>query len=139
MISVIRPLVPQDGNNFAVALAAGVATPINSQMQLTSMIDTILICVPSTSTNVFLGFNQALTAANGIEIISGNTVLLRVEHDTRQLYELQGPLIDLVASQLCRPMQIDAIPFVVWDVSQLYLFSTLANTVAVATFKASYA
>lgn len=85
---------------------------------LSSLYTGILISVPTGGVPVWLG-NSGISAAaaNGLEISPGVPVFLGVFNE-RQLYELQGPITD----KLCiAPI---AIPFSVWDVSQIYLAAT---------------
>lgn len=133
-----RPLVKQEAVNFSV-LVGITPTPINQNMQISAMIDSVLVCVPAAAANgCFIGFDAGVTPVTGIEIPIGATLNFVIDHDGRQLYELQNPLMDAVSKFMCRPYQSEAIPLVVWDVSQLYLVATVAVTVAVACFKAVY-
>jgi len=135
-----RPVIKQEGNAQAFTVPVAPAAPLMSQSGLTAMIDTFIITVPSTAANsVFLGFNQGVIVGNGIELLIGTTVQFKIDHDTRQLYELQNLLINInggVCGQPVNPKEL--IPFVVWDMSQIYVVAAAATAITFATFKAVY-
>jgi hypothetical protein len=93
----------------------------------------IFSLVSSAARSVFLGNSSVLaTGVNGLEIRPGIPIQLSIVND-RQLYEIQGPLID----QFCKTP--DGIPFIVWDVAQMYLVTAVAPvTIAIGLFKAAY-
>jgi len=140
MISIQRPLLKQEAVNFAVTINnANEPVPLNSQMQLTAMVDSFMICNPVANANsIFIGFNSNVTTANGMEIVTGTSVNFFIQHDGRQLYEIQGLVADIAVALTCRQMQLDAIPFVCWDMSQVYIVATAATTIACIAFKAVY-
>lgn len=132
-----RPLLKQDFTTFALSVGVN-GTPINSQMQLTAMVDTIAICVPSTAANsVFFGADQGVTTASGLELLPSTTSAFRIAQ-MRQLYELQYPLQDLKNAAMCKVSIGEEIPVIVWDVSQIYLVAAGVTTVSIAVFKAVY-
>ena len=142
MLTLNRPLLKQEAVNFSCTMTvANQPVPLNAQMGLTSMVDSFLVCVPSTAgTSVFIGFDPNVTPANGVELIAGITVQFIIDNQGRQLYEIQGLLSDLTVSQTCRQQQLEAIPYTVWDLSSIYLVVPVVvpTVVGVIAFKAVY-
>lgn len=140
MISLVRPLIAQQGSQFTVAIAAANSpVPINGAMQITAQVDSFLLCNYSTNANsVFFGMDSGVTVNNGIEILTGTTIAFIIDHEGRQIYELQGLQAEIAAALTCRQMQLDAIPFVVWDMSQVYVTAAAATNIGCVVFKSIY-
>lgn len=138
-MNIQRPLVEQQFLNITVALAAAnIAQPIKSNGALTDLIVSFVVSVPSTAANsVFLG-DQNVTTSTGIEILPGAPLLFTIDQ-TRQLYELQSPLEDLVRKVACNTqLQPEKIPFVCWNLANVYLVASAATNLAVMPFKVPY-
>jgi len=139
-MQVQRPIIKQEGDAMQFTVPVAPATPLMPQSGLTTLIDTFLITIPSTAANsVWLGFNQGVIVGNGLELLAGTTVAFKIDHDTRQLYELQSMLIRInnaLCGQAITPT--DAIPFVAWDMSQIFVVAAAATVISFATFKAVY-
>ena len=131
-----RPLIVQQFRTFAFAVGTS-PLPIEPTVDKTALITTIVISNPLTGISVFFG-NQGVQPATGLEIIPGTSPAFIIEQEGRQMYELQAPLLDIDAGLQCRNIQPEAIPFIVWDVANMFLVSTAATTVSVALFKAMY-
>lgn len=112
-------------------------TPLNvsfQQANISGLYDAFIISVPKAAANgVFLG-DASISAAlnNGLEILPGVPIMLSIDNE-RQLYEIQGPLVD----KLC-VVPPEAIPFVAWDVSTIYLAAVAPTSVGVLLFPSSY-
>jgi len=124
--------------SFTVPVAP--AAPLMHQASLQSMIDTFMITIPSTAANsVWLGFNAGVIVGNGIELLAGTTVVFKIDNLTRQLYELQS-LEERINTALCgiavTPREM--IPYVVWDMSQVYVVASAPVGISFAIFKAVY-
>lgn len=134
-----RPLVKQEATTFAVSVQI-TATPVNQQMGITAMIDSFIIAVPLGAANsVFIGFDAGVTVGTGLEILAGTSEAFIIDHDGRQLYELQYPLMDIRNAGICgKPALQENIPLVVWDMTQIYLVAIAITTVSVGVFKAVY-
>jgi len=79
-----------------------------------------------------MGDSSVLVAANnGLEVPAGVPIQLRITNE-RQIYEVQGPLVD---GFRCAP---DAIPFIAWDITQIYLVAAVAHTVGVVLFQEAF-
>lgn len=136
----MRPLLKQEATALAGVADVAPASPLMQQAGLTSMIDTFVITVPAGATNsIFLGFDQGVIVGSGIELLAGTTTAFAIDHDTRQLYELQT-LLTRLNDVLCgRPVvPTDEIPFVVWDMSQIYVVAAASTPFTFAVFKAVY-
>jgi len=136
--AVTRPLVAQEFNTFGLTVNVAPAQPLGPMYSITSIIDSFYITVPASAANsVFIGGNPGVTITTGLEIIAGTTVGFIIQHDGRQMYEIQKPLLD-IARTMCNVELPEAIPFVVWDLSQIYVVATAATVISVAPFKAMY-
>lgn len=132
-----RPLLKQEFATFSLSVAIN-GTPINPNMGLTAMVDTILICIPVAAANsVFLGSDPGVTIVTGLELIAGTTTAFEIKQD-RQLYELQYPLMDIKNSAMCKQDQGEQIPFIAWDVAAMFLVAAAITVVTIAVFKAVY-
>jgi hypothetical protein len=133
----MRPTVPQQLNQFVCSVGL-TPTPISSNPALTSAyIDSLLICVYSTAANsVFFG-DQTVTITNGMEIPPGVTVQFSISNE-RVLYELEMPILPAASKIVCAPMPETQIPFVYWDMSQLYLIAAAATNTVIIPFKRAY-
>lgn len=139
-MQVQRPIIKQEGDALPFTVPVAPAAPLMPQAALTSLIDVFMITIPSTAANsVWLGFNQGVIVGNGIELLAGTTVVFRIDHDTRQLYEVQSLLIRInnaLCGQTITPA--DAIPFVVWDMANVFVVASAATNISFAVFKAVY-
>jgi hypothetical protein len=135
-----RPLLKQDATAFAFTVPVAPAASPGQQYPLTALIDTFLVTVPAAAANsVFLGFDQGLIVGTGIELLAGTTVEFRVDHDGRQIYECQNLLTRLVETLCGRPIvPAEQIPFVCWDMSQIYMVAAAPTAITMALFKAVY-
>ncbi len=116
-----------------VAITPTPLTQASQQSAIQALYDSVLITVPSTAANnVWLG-NSSIDPAlfNGLEIIKGAPIMLSINNE-RQLYELQAPLVD---TECLTP---ESIPFVAWDVSQMYFRASAPTTIGIILFKAPY-
>lgn len=135
---VQRNLVRQEFSTFGITVQT-TGGPINANMGITAMVDAIILSVPaSAANNVFLGGDAGVTITTGIEIVAGSPVLFAIDHDGRQMYELQEPLVKMASVAMCLEQRPEAIPFVVWDISQMYLVASAATNMAVGVFKAMF-
>lgn len=134
----MRDIIAQQFTTFAFSVPI-TAAPIAPNLQLTSLIDTFAITVPAAAANsVFLGGDAGVTITTGLELLAGTTTIFTIDHDGRQLYELQYPLKDTRDSVKCTDSQLIEIPFITWDMSQIYLVAVAVTNVTVACFKAMY-
>lgn len=131
MDTVDRPLIEQTFFNIGVAgITNGQPVPLANNLQLPSMIQTILLCNPSTSgSNVFFG-DANVTPLTGIELVSGTSVELVIEQE-RQLYEIQDP--DLISAQIaaCSKITPIGIPVIVWNPTNLWFVAPVAGPIAI--------
>lgn len=134
-----RPILKQEATAFAFTVPVAPAAPLAPQWGLTALYDTFVITVPSTAANsVFMGFDAGVIVGTGIELLASTTTQFKVDHDGRQLYELQNLLKRLTDYETCISQPMEFIPFVVWDMSQIYVVAAAATAITVAAFKAVY-
>jgi len=129
-----RPVTRQTFTPFAL-LVGVTPTPLAQSIQqstIQSLYTTIVLSNPLGASRVLLGDSSVLVANNnGLELPAGFPVQLRIPNE-RQLYEVQGPLVDGFRCSA------DAIPFVAWDITTIYLVAAVAHTVGVVLFQEAF-
>lgn len=132
MDSVDRPLIEQTFSSIAVTgITNGQPVQLANNLSMPSMIQTILLCNPSTSgSNVFFG-DANVSTATGIELVSGTSVMLLIE-DTRQLYEIQDPSLLEAQMVACAKITPIAIPVIVWNPQNLWFIAPVAGPIAIS-------
>jgi hypothetical protein len=136
MFRVNRPLIVQQFRTFSFAVGVN-ALPLEPTVDKTDLITTFVISNPIAGISVYFG-NGGVTVNSGLEILPGTAPEFVIEQEGRQLYELQGPLLDIDAGLQCRNVQPEAIPFVVWSPANIYLVAAAPTTVSVSLFKAMF-
>jgi hypothetical protein len=138
-----RPQVSQQLISFPLTVpGAGLAIPISQSLDKSRLITTFSVSNPVAGSSVYLG-NAGVTATGttqGFEIPPGTAPAFRTFQETRQLYELQGLIVIIARVLNCTLPEIEKIPFIVWDLTQLYLFSANAggSQVTIAAFPQAY-
>jgi hypothetical protein len=138
-----RPLVSQQLISFPLTVpGAGQAIPISQTLDKSRLITTFAVSNPVAGSSVYLG-NAGVTAAGanqGFEIPAGTAPAFRAFQESRQLYEIQGLVVTIARVLNCTLPEIEKIPFIVWDLTQLYLFSANAagSQVTIAAFPQAY-
>lgn len=133
-----RPILEQ--NFFPYHLLVGTRPTqlnlANQQADLSMMIQSFIICVPAASPrNVVLGDQgvsiTSATVFNGLEIRAGIPIRF-VINQTRQLYEIETPLIESFCVSPAR------IPVIAWNPSNIFLVATAATDISVILFPNVY-
>jgi hypothetical protein len=139
-----RPLITQTGFAFPLTVpGTGQAAPINGNLDKSKLITSFTVSNPLAGSSVYLGFSPGTsnTGVNqGLEITAGTAPTFAIRQEGRQLYELQG-LTALIARLInCVSPPMEKIPFKVWDLSAIYLFSANAagSQVTIAAFPEVY-
>jgi hypothetical protein len=130
-----RPLVSQQFLTAGLAVTSAAAIPVASNIPKERLITTLVISNPTGSGgSVFLGPSQGVAssgASQGLEIPAGTMPAFQIDQ-VRQLYELQYPL-ELIRSGLaCNAPQMDGLPFTVWELSSMWLISSVAGPVNIS-------
>mgnify|MGYP001590970538 CR=1 FL=1 len=137
MIRAQRNVIAQDFSTFGFTVPVN-AIPLSSvtgNISLGSLISTIVFSVPITAANsVFLGSNAAVTITSGIEIPAGIPQQYRIVNE-RVLIELESIQKEQATAVMCRNVISDIVPFVAWDVNQVYLIATANTAMTVGLFK----
>jgi len=141
---VSRPLVTQSGFTFPLTVpGAGQPIPISATLDKSKLITSFIVSNPQAGSSVYLGFNSGISSVGvnqGLEIPAGTAPNFRVTQEGRQLYELQT-LSGLIARLInCQVPDFEKIPFKVWDLTQIFLFSGNAagSQVTIAAFPEVY-
>jgi len=139
MLQVIREIATQPFDTFAVTIGTA-PTQLSTVLSFTKqdLIDSLIISVDAgAANNVFIG-GQGVTITNGIELVAGaGPVLLEIVNQN-QHYELQEPIIAIAETLQCAPNMPRQIPFVVWDLSQIYMVAAAATNVRIAPFRSVF-
>jgi len=128
-----RPLVEQQFTQFPLTVGT-TATTISSSNDLASMIDTFIITVPAAAANAVYFGNESVLTTNGIELSSGNSYIFGTDN-TRQLYELENPLIGMSSFVQGRSIPGVTLPFVCWNLSRCFLIATAGTDVRIIVFR----
>jgi hypothetical protein len=140
---ISRPPIEQSFFNTKLAVAT-TPTPLNTALDLNSLIQAFIICNPSFNANsVFFGDSNVTassagpTIGTGLEIAVGLSREFRIIQD-RQLYELQDPEMLMAQQALCQSLTPNAIPIIVWKPNNIYLIAAVATTVSLCFFRNVY-
>jgi hypothetical protein len=136
-MQVVRDIVHQPFDTFLIVV--GVApTQILPTQTKADLIDSFVVSVDAgAANNIFIGGN-GVTIATGLEIVAGAgpiNFLIRQQH---QQYELQEPLLATAEILGCARQSARSIPFVIWDLSQVYLIAAAATNARIAVFRAPF-
>lgn len=139
MPAVNRTPIEQTFFSQSVLVSNVTPTPFANNLTITSLMQTIFICNPSSNTNsVFFGDNNVSTT-QGQEIVAGTGPIAIIIQQGRQLYELQDPEMITAQATACQPMDPTSIPLVVWNPSNMFLIAATApTTVALLFFRNVY-
>lgn len=138
-----RDLVTQNFRTFPVTLVGtAAAVPLDISGSKQQLITAFGISNPLASGgSIYIG-NQGVTdptgANAGFEIQAGTAPFFREFQEGRQLYELQALIAEIAQRMNCGPLTLEKIPFVVFDLSQIYAFSLVNITFTVITFPTMY-
>lgn len=131
-----RPLVVQQFRTFSVTVGVK-PLPIEPTLDKTKLITGYIISNPLGGVSVFQG-NLGVSILTGLEIQSGTAPFFAIDQEGRQFYELQAPLIDIAAGLKCTTQPLEGVPFVVWDLSTIYLVASAPQMVSVSVYPTMY-
>jgi hypothetical protein len=138
METINRPLLTQPVSTILVAVGT-TATPIIPNQNKTDMVDSFVLSLDAAAANnVFVG-DSSVTVNNGIEIIAGGGPVNFVIRNQWQQYDTQDALIAIAETLQCQQKQPKAIPFIVWDLSQIFLVAVAPTNVRVLQFRSQFA
>lgn len=102
------------------------------------LITTIVLSVDAgAANNVFIG-GIGVTITTGLEIVRGAGPLEFVIENQNQHYELQEPALAIAETLQCSPNEPRQIPFIIWDLSQIYLIAAAVTNVRIAPFRSMF-
>ncbi len=139
MQQVIRDIVVQPFETFVLAVQV-TPTQLSTALAFTKadLIDSFVLSLDAgAANNVFLG-GPGVTVANGLEIVAGAGPAEFIIENQNQHYELQEPIIAIAESLQCAPNPSRAIPFVIWDFTQIYLVAAAITNVRIAPFRSVF-
>lgn len=126
MFNIDRPVIAQPIFNFAWVVPAANPVPLYAVAQslVNSLFDSFILSIPLDEVNdppttrppIYLGRSNVTAgiASNGIQVRPGVPVQFSIEQPEQQ-YELQVPLVQMACAD--KPIEI---PFVVWNVADIY-------------------
>lgn len=137
MQQINRSVLFQPFSSFVLPVAI-TATPLVATPNKSDLVDSFIISVDAAAANnVFMGDGN-VTIASGIEIVAGGgPVNFRIQNQPQQ-YDLQIPALDIARTLQCQDSTAFAIPFIVWDCSQVYLIAVAPTNVRVMLFKSQF-
>lgn len=136
-MQVNRTIAYQNFETFVLAVGT-TPTPLSSLFTKADLIDSFTVSVDAAAANnVFIG-GQAVTVDNGLEIVRGAGPVSFEIVNQNQHYEIQSPVIAIAEALNCRPLEPVSIPFIVWDLSQIYMVAAAATNVRVAPFRSIF-
>lgn len=137
MEQINRPVLYQPFSSFVLSVAI-TATPILSTPNKSDLIDSFIVSLDAAAANnVFMG-DGGVTTASGIEIIAGSGPINFKINNQNQQYDLQLPLLDVAKTLQCQTSMPFAIPFIVWDCSQVYFIAAAPTNVRIALFRSQF-
>lgn len=140
---ISRPKVTQQIVPFPLTVpGVAPAVPLSATLGPDKLITSFIISNPLAGSSVYLGSGPGVSNAGanqGLEIQAGTAPNFRVTQ-VRQLYELQALQAAIAKMINCLPQDLEKIPIVVWDLTQLFLFSANAagSQVTIAAFPEPY-
>ena len=136
-MQVNREVVTQPFDHFVVVV--GVApTQILPTQTKADLIDSFVVSVDAAAANnIFIGGN-GVTIANGLEIVRGGGPINFIIRQQHQHYELQEPVLAIAEILACNNYLARAIPFIIWDLSQIYLVAAAATNARIAVFRSPF-
>lgn len=137
MQQINRNVLSQPFSSFLLPVDV-TPTPLVATANKSDLVDSFIISVDAgAANNVFMGDGN-VTIANGIEIVAGGGPINFKINNQNQQYDLQLPLLDAVRTLQCQDDTPFAIPFVVWDCSQVYLIAVAPTNVRVMLFRSQF-
>ncbi|MCI0618942.1 hypothetical protein L0244_38710 [bacterium] len=134
---VVRSILYQPFTTFVIAVAV-TPTPIFPQQTKTDMIDSFVLSLDAAAANnVFIG-DQGVTIASGLEIVAGGGPLNFVIRNQPMHYEVMYPTLEIAKTLQCQDTQGYGVPFVVWDLSQIYLVAAAATNIRCTPFRSQF-
>lgn len=125
-----RTPIEQTFFNFSISVP-NTPVPLSSQIQVPSLITSIILSNPSSNANsVFMG-DQNVTTLTGIEITVGSAPILSLAQE-RQLYEVQDPMLLAAQTLACQKTDAIQIPLVVFNPQKIFLIAGVAGPTIVA-------
>lgn len=138
MQSNIRDITYQPFSTFVLPVLT-TPTQIFPQQGKTDLIDSFVVSLDAgAANNVFIG-DQAVTINTGLEIVAGGgPVNFKIDNQNMH-YEIMSYLEQITVMIGCRlPNTIKTIPFVLWDLAQIYIIAPANTNVRIAAFRSQF-
>jgi hypothetical protein len=136
-MDIVRPVLFQPFSAFPLAVQV-TPTAIVANQNKSDLIDSFIISLDAgAANNVFMG-DSSVTVANGIEIVAGGgPVNFRIVNQNQQ-YDTQVPLVGIASTMQCQDNLAVPIPFIVWDMSQIFLIAAAITNVRISLFRSQF-
>lgn len=137
MQQINRPVIFQPFSSFVLPVLT-TPTPMVATPNKSDLIDSFIVSLDAgAANNVFMG-DGGVTTASGIEIVAGGgPANFRIDNQDQQ-YDTQIPLLDIARTLQCQMQQPFAIPFVVWDCSQIYFIAAANTNIRIMLFRSQF-
>ena len=137
MDQINRAVLSQPFSPFVLPVAI-TPTPITPSSNKVDLIDSFIVSLDSgAANNVFMG-DGGVTVNSGIEIIAGGGPINFLIRNQNQQYDLQLPLLDAVKTLQCQTQMPFAIPFIVWDCSQIFFIAAAPTNIRICLFRSQF-
>jgi hypothetical protein len=137
MQQITRPVLFQPFSSFILTVLT-TPTPMVATSNKSDLVDSFVVSVDAgAANNVFMG-DQNVSILSGIEIVAGGGPANFVIDNQNQNYDVQIPLMDIARTLQCAVQQPFAIPFIVWDCSQLYFVAVANTSVRIMLFRSQF-
>jgi hypothetical protein len=135
---IIRDIVFQPFTTFVVAVAV-TPTQISPTFTKSDLIDSFILSLDAgAANNVFIG-DQGVTVNSGIELVAGGGPLLLRILNQNVYYDILSQVNPVAENLACgAQIPIRSIPFIIWDLTQIYLVAAAPTNVRVAPFRSQF-
>jgi hypothetical protein len=136
--NLVRDIAFQPFTTVVVAVQI-TPTPIWPVQNKADLVDSFVLSVDAgAANNVFVG-DQGVTINSGIEVVRGTGPVNFIIHNQNMHYEIISYLADIAEILGCRqPNMPKTIPFIIWDLTQVYLVAAAITSVRVAIFRSQF-
>jgi|SRR5215467_10332488 len=136
-MQIFRPVVFQPLTSLLVVVGV-TPTQLIPTYTKADLIDSFVLSVDAlAANNVFIG-DQGVTTGTGIEVVAGGgPVNFRIRNQW-QHYELQDPLLQVAEGLECQPISPFSVPFIVWDLSQIYAVAVAPTNMRIMPFRSQF-
>jgi len=137
MQPIIRPIAYQTINTVIVAIGI-TPTPLLPTQNKTDYIDSFVLSLDANAANnIFIG-DGGVTVNSGLEIVAGGGPINFIIRNQHMQYDQLTLESAMVQAQTCLDIPPQAIPFIIWDLTQVFGVAAAPTNVRLAPFRALF-